>query len=189
MSTDAPESEASEETALARRLREAREYIGLLQEDVAAALGIPRASVSAFESGERCVSPLELRRLGRLYRRPVAWLLNEEGAALEADAPLRRATKPLSGHDKEQVLRSAAFLAGAGRPGPARAERREQPVASEQTRPQDPPRDGTSSGGTGLRSVEQMLTVQQREELRADLAEIAQRRRRAERAAGSLYLR
>ena len=108
---------------LARRLREARERIGLVQEDVATALGIPRASVSALASGERCVSPLELRRLGRLYRRPVAWLLNEEGAELEADAPLRRVTQALSDRDKEQVLRFAEFLAGAGRPGPARVER------------------------------------------------------------------
>lgn len=111
--------------ALAQRLREAREYIGLLQEDVATALDIPRASVSAFESGKRRVSSLELRRLGRLYRRPVAWLLNEEDAELEVDAPLRRAAEALSGHDKERVLRFAAFLAGAGRPDPARAERTE----------------------------------------------------------------
>ena len=81
--------------------------------------------MSAFESGKRRVSPLELRRLGRLYRRPVAWLLNEEGAELEMDAPLRRVTETLSDHDKEQVLRFAELLAGAGRPGPARAERTE----------------------------------------------------------------
>jgi transcriptional regulator with XRE-family HTH domain len=123
MSTDAAESRASEELALAQRLREAREYIGLLQDDVAAALDIPRASVSAFESGKRRVSSLELRRLGRLYRRPVAWLLNEEGAELEMDAPLHRVTEALSDHDKEQVLRFAEFLAGAGRPGPVRAKR------------------------------------------------------------------
>lgn len=47
-------------------------------------------------------------------------------------------------------------------------------MAPDQTRPQRPLRDGTGSdGGSELRSVEQMLTVQQREELRADLAEIA----------------
>lgn len=125
MSTDTPESEASEEMALAQRLREAREYIGLLQEDVATALDIPRASVSALESGKRRVSSLELRRLGRLYRRPVAWLLGEEGAELDMDAPLYRATAALSDQDKEQVLRFAEFLAGAGRPGPVRAERTE----------------------------------------------------------------
>ncbi len=122
MSTDEPDSRASEEMALARRLREAREYIGLLQEDVAAALDIPRASVSAIESGKRRVSSLELRRLGRLYRRPVAWLLGEEDAEVDMDAPLYRATAALSTQDKEQVLRFAEFLAGAGRPGTARDE-------------------------------------------------------------------
>ena len=123
MSTDEPDSGTSEEMALARRLREAREYIGLLQEDVAVALDIPRASVSAIESGKRRVSSLELRRLGRLYRRPVAWLLGEEGAEVDMDAPLYRATATLSAQDKEQVLRFAEFLAGAGRPGTAHDER------------------------------------------------------------------
>ena len=125
MSTDETNSGASEEIALARRLREAREYIGLLQEDVATALDIPRASVSAIESGKRRVSSLELRRLGRLYRRPVAWLLGDEGAEVDMDAPLYRATAALSAQDKEQVLRFAEFLAGAGRPGTARDERTE----------------------------------------------------------------
>ena len=125
MSTDAPDSGASEEMALAQRLRDAREYVGLLQEDVATALDIPRASVSAIESGKRRVSSLELRRLGRLYHRPVAWLLGEEGAQVDMNAPLYRATEVLSDHDKEQVLRFAEFLAGAGRPGATRTEQAE----------------------------------------------------------------
>ena len=125
MSTHAPDSDASEEMALARRLRDAREYIGLLQEDVATALDIPRASVSALESGKRRVSSLELRRLGRLYRRPVAWLLGEEGAEVDTNAPLYRATEALSDQDKEQVLRFAEFLAGAGRPRATRTEQAE----------------------------------------------------------------
>ena len=122
MNTEAPETDTNEQMALAQRLREAREYIGLLQEDVATALDIPRASVSAIESGKRRVSSLELRRLGRLYRRPVAWLLGEEGTEVDMDAPLYRATAALSDQDKEQVLRFAEFLAGAGRPGATRAE-------------------------------------------------------------------
>lgn len=125
MSTDAPDSDANEEMALALRLRDAREYVGLLQEDVATALDIPRASVSAIESGKRRVSSLELRRLGRLYRRPVAWLLGEEGADVDMNAPLYRATEALSENDKEQVLRFAEFLAGAGRPGAGRTEQAE----------------------------------------------------------------
>ena len=109
----------SEQQQLASRLREAREYVSLLQEDVARALDIPRASVSALESGKRRVSSLELRRLARLYRRPVGWLLGED-LDIDMSEPLFRATASLSANDKEQVLRFAEFLAGAGRPGVAR---------------------------------------------------------------------
>ena len=112
-------SNESEQQQLAARLREAREYIGLLQEDVAGALDIPRASVSALESGKRRVSALELRRLARLYRRPVGWLLGED-VDIEMSEQLARATEPLSDNDKEQILRFAEFIAGAGRPGAAR---------------------------------------------------------------------
>ena len=114
-------SDGIEQQELGARLREAREYVGLLQEDVARALRIPRASVSALESGKRRVSSLELRRLARLYRRPVGWLLGED-LDIDPSAPLFRATADLSDNDKEQVLRFAEFLAGAGRPVAARLE-------------------------------------------------------------------
>lgn len=110
-----------EQRELGARLREAREYVGLLQEDVARALAIPRASVSTLESGKRRVSSLELRRLARLYRRPVGWLLGED-LEIDPSAPLFRATATLSDNDREQVLRFAEFLAGAGRPRVTNAE-------------------------------------------------------------------
>ncbi len=106
-----------EHEVIGGRLREAREYVGLLQDDVAAALGIPRTSLSALEAGKRKVSGVELRRLARLYRRPVGWLLGEEKIELSDAEPLFRATAQLSDEDKEQVLRFAEFLAAAGRPG------------------------------------------------------------------------
>lgn len=63
-------------------------------------------------------------------------------------------------------------------------------MTSEQNRPQRPLRERTGfDGAAGLQAVEQMLTVQQRAELRNDLAEIAQRRRRAEDTSHSLWLR
>jgi transcriptional regulator with XRE-family HTH domain len=111
--------EIEEHAVLGNRLREAREYVGLLQEDVAGALGIPRTSLSALEAGKRKVSGVELRRLARLYRRPVGWLLGEEEIELGDVELLFRATANLSDHDKEQVLRFAEFLAAAGRPGVA----------------------------------------------------------------------
>lgn len=45
-----------------------------------------------------------------------------------------------------------------------------------------------SGSAGGLQSVEQMLSTQQREELRVDLAEIARRRRMAEETSSSLRL-
>src|SRR4051812_6244078 len=110
-------SDETEQLALAARLKESREYIGLLQEDVASALGIPRTSVHALEAGKRRVTGLELRRLARLYRRPVGWLLGEEDVDLSDAEPLFRAAAALSESDREQVLRFAEFLAAAGKPG------------------------------------------------------------------------
>jgi transcriptional regulator with XRE-family HTH domain len=104
--------------ALGERLREAREYVGLSQEAVANALGIPRPSVSSMESGKRKVSMIELRQLAHLYKRPYAFFLGEEddswGEADEAVKALFRATKGLSDRDREQVVRFAEFLRNAG---------------------------------------------------------------------------
>jgi transcriptional regulator with XRE-family HTH domain len=110
-------SERDEHEVIGGRLREAREFVGLLQDEAASALGIPRTSLSALEAGKRKVSGVELRRLARLYRRPVDWLLGEDHTSVAETDPLFRATARLSDEDKEQVLRFAEFLAAAGRPG------------------------------------------------------------------------
>lgn len=112
--TDVDDGE--EQVKIGARLKEAREYVGLLQEDVASALSIPRASVSALESGKRRVTGLEVRRLARIYRRPVGWLLGEEDIELTEAEPLFRAAEALSERDRDQVLRFAEFLAAAGKP-------------------------------------------------------------------------
>lgn len=102
-------------TASAARLREAREAIGLTQDDVATALGIPRSAVSAIEHCQRSVTHLELARLGRLYRRPMAWLMGGE------DPPISKAlAAELAGLpevDQVAVLRFARFLAHQHRAG------------------------------------------------------------------------
>lgn len=93
------------------RLKEARLFLGLTQEQVAGALDLSRSSVSAIEHGQRGVSGLELRRFARLYRRPVAWLLGED---IEPDPEILAATQRLSQTDRSAVLRFAEFLASAG---------------------------------------------------------------------------
>lgn len=111
----------NEREAVGQRLRSARETLGLTQEDVAGALGIQRTSVIAMEAGKRNVSALELRRLARIYRRTVSWILGEEpDPELAGDnGALYRATAELSEEDKEQVLRFAEFLAAAKTQGSA----------------------------------------------------------------------
>lgn len=107
----------NEQVEVGQRLRSARETLGLTQEDVASVLGIPRTSVIAMEAGKRNVTALELRRLARLYRRSVAWVLGEEpedsGQVNIEDEALYRAAAELSAEDREQVLRFAQFLAAA----------------------------------------------------------------------------
>jgi transcriptional regulator with XRE-family HTH domain len=106
--------QADEAQALARRLRESREYLGLSQESVAEHLGVPRASMSAMEAGKRKVSSMELRDLARLYRTSVEHLLGEEPEQDPVVGALYRTAKDLKREDREQVLRFAEFLRGAG---------------------------------------------------------------------------
>lgn len=63
---------------LGERLKEAREYIGLKQEDVAKKLGILRTALSNMEAGSRQVDAIELAQLAKLYQRPVAWFTSKD---------------------------------------------------------------------------------------------------------------
>lgn len=107
-----------EQELLGRRLREAREYLGLSQEFVAERLGIPRASISTMETGKRKVSSLELKQLAQLYKRSLTFFLGEEDQEdIVDDATIQalyRTTKALSEHDRQQVLSFARFLRQAG---------------------------------------------------------------------------
>lgn len=98
---------------MAERLREAREYIGLSQDDVAKTLGLSRPAITNIEAGSRKVEAVELDRLSRLYRRSVTYLLTgEDGAsnAPEQVAFLARSLNGLSKKDLTEVARFADFL-------------------------------------------------------------------------------
>ena len=102
---------------LAERLRTEREYLGLSQEQVARALSLSRAAVSAIETGRRKVSGVELGRLAKLYGTSTDRLLGTAAPADESVTQLFRATKNLSDHDKDQVLRFAEFLSNSASRG------------------------------------------------------------------------
>ena len=69
----------------------------------------------AFESGKRKVSIGEIRKLARLYQRPVGWLIGEAEAPNVQGTALYRAASELSEGDRAQVLRFAEFLAASSR--------------------------------------------------------------------------
>lgn len=99
--------------AMAQRLREAREYIGLSQDEVAQALNLSRPAITNIESGARRVEAVELDKLATLYRQSITYLLTGTdpiGTAPEKVAFLARALKGLSEKDVQEVAKFAAFL-------------------------------------------------------------------------------
>ena len=99
-------------TLLAARLREAREYLGFSQDEVAKYLGIARSALSNIETGHRRVDALELSKLARLYKRPVGAFTGEElddAVAPEVEHLARQAAE-LSPQDREELVRFAEFL-------------------------------------------------------------------------------
>ena len=102
---------------LAERLREAREYLGLSQEEVAQNVRLPRPAVSQIENGNRKVDAIELAKLAKLYQRPVSFFTGEEpvGEAPQIEL-LKRAAAELSEKDQNEVLRFADFLRSRSEP-------------------------------------------------------------------------
>lgn len=102
-----------ERLLMAERLREAREYIGLSQDEVATALGLSRPSITNIELGVRKVEATELNKLARLYRKTLDFLLTGEESSSngpEQLAFLARAVQGLAQEDIDEVARFAEFL-------------------------------------------------------------------------------
>jgi transcriptional regulator with XRE-family HTH domain len=107
---------------LGERLREARKYLGLKQEEVASYLKLPRTALTDIENGQRRVEAIELTRLARLYRQSVAYLTGEDEvtSVLPADvAHLARQAAALSEEDREELGRFAEYLRARSKTGRA----------------------------------------------------------------------
>jgi transcriptional regulator with XRE-family HTH domain len=114
------ESDEEERRRLGDRLREARKYLGLKQEEVATYLKIPRTALTDIENGQRRVEVIELTRLAKLYRQPVAFFTGEDGASatLPIDvAHLARRAADLSPEDRDELGRFAEYLRTRARAG------------------------------------------------------------------------
>ncbi|HJX54801.1 MAG TPA: helix-turn-helix transcriptional regulator [Polyangia bacterium] len=106
-------SEDTDRATLGARLREAREYQGFSQEDVAKYLGVPRSAISLIETGARGLDILELKKLATLYDCSLEDLTGAQpGQPAEPDSikMVARAAAALSAEDRSEVLRFAQFL-------------------------------------------------------------------------------
>lgn len=106
------QNDDQERSRLAEKLRQAREYLNLSQDEVAKALNIPRAAISLIESGQRRVEALELKKFAGIYERPVSYFTGEDQASNlpeEVEHLARTATR-LSSKDREELSRFAEFL-------------------------------------------------------------------------------
>lgn len=97
---------------VAQRLRQARLYLGLSQEEVAKATGIPRSAISLIESAQRGVEALELSALAKVYQRPTDHFVANElvEAADEPTAHLARSIRDLTPEDQTELAAFAEFL-------------------------------------------------------------------------------
>jgi len=103
--------------ALADRLRETREFLGLSQQEVADALGptvgLTRLAVSAIETGRRRVESVELAALARLYGQPLSYFLAPRPKAQVEPEEVKfiaRAASKMTPGDRAELLRFAEFL-------------------------------------------------------------------------------
>ena len=112
MSTNSDDMEG-DRRAMGDRLRQAREYLGFSQEEVAKYLGISRSALSNIETGQRKLEALELKKLASLYKRPTSYFTGESAedqAVGEEVAHLARKASELSAEDRAELSRFADFL-------------------------------------------------------------------------------
>lgn len=104
-------NEADKREEIGRRIKEARSYVALSQEEVAAALNIPRSAVSQIETGARGLDVTEVSKLSELLGRSVAYITDGvDTTKSETVSLLARAAEGLSDGDIGELQRFAVFL-------------------------------------------------------------------------------
>lgn len=97
------------------RLREAREYVDLTQQEVATALGVPRSAISLIEKGQRRLETLELKQLAELYGRPMSHFTGEKDRQQPSEIQvLMRKAEAMSDRDRREIVRFADWLLSGG---------------------------------------------------------------------------
>ncbi|MEZ5831672.1 MAG: helix-turn-helix transcriptional regulator [Dongiaceae bacterium] len=101
----------SDREKIAAKLKEAREYLGLSQQEVAEAMKLPRSAISLVETAQRGVESVELKAFAKLYQRPVGFFTGEETVPMGGEvAMLAKQVAKLSPQDRDELLRFSEYL-------------------------------------------------------------------------------
>ncbi len=93
---------------LGTRLKKAREYLGLTQDDVAKLIGVSRVVITNIENGARKVSAEELSKFSKIY----GWTMEEliEGEKEEKNMQMyARTFSELSKEDQQEIINLIKF--------------------------------------------------------------------------------
>lgn len=90
------------------RLKEARNNVGMYQEDAARSMGMSRPTLSAIEAGKRAVTAEEIKDFAGLYHVTTNWLLfgadQEEENRLQRLGAYYQLFMKLSGQEQKEVI-------------------------------------------------------------------------------------
>lgn len=97
-------NEKEEYQYIGSKIREAREAAGILQLDLAKAIGYESATaISLLEAGKRQVSVIDLGKIAKLLNRDIKFFLGEKENPADIKISLR-ADKDLTAKDKDTIL-------------------------------------------------------------------------------------
>jgi len=108
--------ELAKRRLIGNRLRQAREYLELTQDEAAEAVGLSRSALSLVENGRRKVDAIELGKFAKTYGQSIEALT---GGAESLPLPksvqaLARTATDLSAEDRDELLRFAKYLQSRG---------------------------------------------------------------------------
>ena len=105
-------SEESIRAEMGRRVKEARLYLSLSQEELSTMVGVSRSAISKMEDGSRGIEALELTRIAKSLGRTTEYFTSVEAGQSKDEKIkfLARALGGLSEDDLGEVERFAAYL-------------------------------------------------------------------------------
>lgn len=102
--------------SLGGRIAEARQEIGMTQEELASAAGLDRSGLAKIETGRRGVSALELARVADALDRRIEWFVQDAPHAVVSrrNAAAPGAPSPMIDRIVERLAREVEFIQEAG---------------------------------------------------------------------------